>query len=178
MIRPLLSAGSSIPQVPMDFQNTQRWVEQNLIELACMNPTDVGGNAEKFQAAIDAFEKTGKKTPPLAALFHEYLTRYAPDDMNFSFPTITMVMLFADRPATVQMYAWSLVIETLKQGHVITLRDIRNTFGPLGIPSEEALSTLWKEQKIPRDPVSRSDNWLDRAEAWTLEGLARKTADA
>lgn len=161
----------------MSSQLTQQWIEQSLHEINDLE--SCSGTVDTFQGAIDSYESnSGKKTPVIAAMFHDFLRRYAPEDMVFSFPAATMLIMASDRPALTQMYAWSLVIETLKAGRTLTLRDFRHAWGPLSIPTDDALSGLWKSQKVNRDPVTRSDNWLDLAEAWTLEGLARKNADA
>lgn len=160
----------------MSDKLTQAWVEQTLHEINDLE--SVCGNYETFQRACESYEKEGKPTPDRARQFNDLLGRYAPEDMEFSFPFVTVLTMSADRSALIHMHAWSLVIETLRAGRVITMRDCRHAWGPLGIPTEEELTALWKAQKVERDPVTRSDNWLDRAEAWTLEGLARKNADA
>lgn len=176
MIESLLTS-TSISKQPLDHQKTQWWLESNITELR----TDIescAATATKFEEATLDFEKEGRRAPPMAVLMNQVLLRYAPEDMEFSLPLLNFVTAVCDRPAVITMYAWSIVIETLRAQRTVSLRDFRHTFGPNGIPDSNALRSLWDAQKIPRDPVTRSDNWMDLGEAWTLEGLARKTADA
>lgn len=153
------------------------WIEQSLHEINDLDSCCAG--TDTFMAAVESYEKEkGRSAPAQAFAFHEFIDRYGPEGMRFSLPLVTMLMTTADRPGITQMHAWSLVLETERFGRIVTLRDFRHTWGPNGIPTNEALSEVWKAQKVARDPVTRSDNWLDRAEAWSLQGLARKTADA
>lgn len=174
MIQSLLTA-EGIKKNPLGVRETQFWVENTIAELQ-----DEGfcATASRFNEVALDYEKNGRRAPPMAQLIGECLTRYAPEDMVFSMPMMTFITALCDRPALVTMYAWSLVIETLRAERTIYLRDFRFTFGPNGVPDETSYKALWEAQKIARDPISRSDNWLERGDAWTLEGLARKNADA
>lgn len=177
MLDTIFQISDDIQTKPMGPKETQWWLDQALNEVTEPDKYEqsIGGFMEFIRKATeDGFVS---KCPPTVHLMNDLLERMAPEDMKFSVPTLAVVCSRGTKPAEITLLAWSLVIETLRHGRAVTLRDLRHGFSPKRCISDQGLAKLWELQKIPRDPITRSDSWLDKAEAWTLEGLAKKNSE-
>lgn len=114
--------------------------------------------------AADLFKDSYDDMPFLLGVIVKRLALAEPE-LEYNEGTL---MFLADisgtRPALAVMWAWSLVQETRKRKHAITPREFSKDLCPLGIPTDEAMHSFWRAQKI--DTGSLEDNYLNTEEAW------------
>ncbi len=75
-----------------------------------------------------------------------------------------------DNPAKAVMWAFYLVKRTRALGHSVTMHDLAQDF-PYGFPADDAMSTLWDDQKGYKHGL-RNDNLLDTAAPWAVESAS------
>lgn len=83
-----------------------------------------------------------------------------------------LVTFLCDRPGTIVLYAAAIKAIAAKKTEPgpVTFNEFVEAFA-IGFPTDEELNRIWDSQKVQHgdpgsDGVQRSDNWLDRDEAW------------
>lgn len=164
---------AGIETAPMGRRATQWWVDQAITEV-----TDVEFASSSMRDFVskskDAY-KEGRiqRIPPTVQIMQDLLEQYSTLDLPMSSAMFGVIGTMASNARDTKLVTWSLVIETLRNDNKpVTLMQMRSLFKPSCAITEKGIEDLYERQIIERDPITRSTSWLDKPEAWTLEGLA------
>lgn len=74
---------------------------------------------------------------------------------------LLLVFMSNGNPGNIVMWAYTMhVIAKQNEGQMVTIEDFSNEF-PMGVPSEEGLSSVWEAQKDSkgRNLIDKKTNW-------------------